>query len=167
MKFGIALRGGLAALFALALLWAAPARADDFYDIPVIASLTGGGAFLGHGGARGAPVGGENRQQDRRHPRQEVALRLPRRPVECRSGGPAAQRLVALATPGDPGLDAGRRPATPWRRWCGHRPGAVLLLARHPPGRRQLRLHLRRLDPRPGDRAAALFPPAAAGPGSR
>ncbi len=47
MKFGTALRGGLAALFAFAVLWAAPARADDFYDIHVIASLTGGGAFLG------------------------------------------------------------------------------------------------------------------------
>ncbi len=41
------MRGGLAALFAFALLWAAPARADDFYDIHVVASLTGGGAFLG------------------------------------------------------------------------------------------------------------------------
>jgi branched-chain amino acid transport system substrate-binding protein len=39
-------------LLALALLWAAPAwapaRADDFYDIHVIQSLTGGGSFLGN-----------------------------------------------------------------------------------------------------------------------
>jgi branched-chain amino acid transport system substrate-binding protein len=37
----------LAGLFALALLWAAPARAEDFYDIHVIEALTGGGSFLG------------------------------------------------------------------------------------------------------------------------
>ncbi|HXP32145.1 MAG TPA: ABC transporter substrate-binding protein [Stellaceae bacterium] len=33
--------------FAFAMLLAAPARAANTYDIPVIASLTGGGAFLG------------------------------------------------------------------------------------------------------------------------
>ncbi|MDE2227830.1 MAG: ABC transporter substrate-binding protein [Alphaproteobacteria bacterium] len=37
----------LAPVFALAVLAAAPARAASTYDIPVIASLTGGGAFLG------------------------------------------------------------------------------------------------------------------------
>lgn len=37
----------LAPAFALALFVAAPARAAGPYDIPVVASLTGGGAFLG------------------------------------------------------------------------------------------------------------------------
>ncbi len=37
----------LTAVLAFVLLWGAPARAEDFYDIPIIASLTGGGAFLG------------------------------------------------------------------------------------------------------------------------
>jgi len=47
MRIGFASRGTVA-LFALALLWTAPARADDFYDIHVIQSLTGAGAFLGN-----------------------------------------------------------------------------------------------------------------------
>ena len=123
-----------------------PAAAADPYDLNVILSLTGGASFLGkaeqqslqlaekwvneNGGIQGRPLHLVF-HDDQSSP--QVAVQLASQVVAGAPGRRCSARRSRRDVQRDGAADA-------------ERPGDVLPLARHPSRRRQLRLHLERLD---------------------